>query len=178
VGSDAYDPKRCPAWTDRVLWRDRAKAQRRPPGPAAVACVAYSCSWASRLSDHKPVYALLDVQVGVEVGGCSIQPSPLPQMSPDTCARGTRRAGVCSVWIYRLGRRHLSQCSWVSLVSYLALLLALALAWLRACCRVVQVCRLKTAGQPNNPAALARALNTQMSMDAPPPPPPRLIAPP
>ena len=113
VGEDAYDPKRCPAWTDRVMWRQRKaepasaaaaiaatrkyyagggrgggnggeettrgstgsfreKAKRRltngtvlPPlaGGSAVTCVAYSCRWEARLSDHKPVFAVLDVDV-------------------------------------------------------------------------------------------------------------------
>ena len=34
VGSDAYDPKRCPAWTDRVLWKHRHATS----GAGAVRC--------------------------------------------------------------------------------------------------------------------------------------------
>ena len=72
VGADAYDPKRCPAWTDRVLWREKKSARSAAslgpasaatPAAGAVSLVAYSCSWDCRLSDHKPVFAVLDVDV-------------------------------------------------------------------------------------------------------------------
>jgi hypothetical protein len=76
VGEDRYDPKRCPAWTDRVLWRERvapselSTADRLSNGSvlpktseSAVTSVAYSCRWEARLSDHKPVFAVLDVDL-------------------------------------------------------------------------------------------------------------------
>lgn len=100
VGGDTYDEKRCPSWTDRVLWRVKPQdsapsgqaattAASTPPPPlrgqegsksrafspdtpaaAATATVAaavrvraltYGCAWECRLSDHKPVFALLEV---------------------------------------------------------------------------------------------------------------------
>jgi len=58
IGEDAYDPKRCPAWTDRVLFRG-----------IGVNLVDYSCVWEVKLSDHKPIYALFDVLLGSNGGG-------------------------------------------------------------------------------------------------------------
>ena len=49
-GVDVYDtgPKRrCPAWTDRVLYK-----------AGAVELVEYGCHLAERLSDHRPVYGV------------------------------------------------------------------------------------------------------------------------
>ena len=71
VGEDSYDPKRCPAWTDRVLWREKV-ARHQPSNQPSITCAAYSCCWEARLSDHKPVYALLDIDLG---GLCRLPPS-------------------------------------------------------------------------------------------------------
>ena len=43
------------------------KAKEPAPAPSAAksatTCAAYSCAWDTRLSDHKPVFAIIDVDL-------------------------------------------------------------------------------------------------------------------
>ncbi|KAI9188722.1 hypothetical protein H9P43_000144 [Blastocladiella emersonii ATCC 22665] len=60
VGTSRFDTsekKRTPAWCDRVLWRH--------PGPGATRSSRYTSHMKYLDSDHKPVSALLSVDVGV-----------------------------------------------------------------------------------------------------------------
>jgi len=55
VGTDTFDSsekQRCPSWTDRVLWKGDDVTQ-----------LSYTSLPTLRLSDHKPVTAVFDVQV-------------------------------------------------------------------------------------------------------------------
>ncbi|PWN37041.1 DNase I-like protein [Meira miltonrushii] len=52
-GTDTYDTsekQRCPAWTDRILWKEKDSQSRVHP-------IAYESAHNIRLSDHKPVLA-------------------------------------------------------------------------------------------------------------------------
>ena len=55
---------RCPAWCDRVLYRVRPRGPRADGFSEKVTCVAYDRA-SDRLcvSDHRPVFALLDLQI-------------------------------------------------------------------------------------------------------------------
>ena len=52
-------------------WREKV-ARHQPSNQPSITCAAYSCCWEARLSDHKPVYALLDIDLG---GLCRLPPS-------------------------------------------------------------------------------------------------------
>lgn len=52
-GTDTYDTsekQRCPAWTDRILWKEKESQSRVHP-------IAYESAHNIRISDHKPVLA-------------------------------------------------------------------------------------------------------------------------
>jgi len=57
IGTDGFDilRQRVPSYTDRVLYRCKRKDQ--------VSCVVYDCAQRVKTSDHKPVYALMEVKV-------------------------------------------------------------------------------------------------------------------
>lgn len=58
-GSDAYDPRRTPSWTDRVLWRSNYHLHGQDP----IAAVRYACISCMQQSDHRPVVATVVVQL-------------------------------------------------------------------------------------------------------------------
>lgn len=45
------------------MWRERKAIGKSTQG--AVRCLVYDSAWSCRLSDHKPVYALLDVDMTI-----------------------------------------------------------------------------------------------------------------
>ena len=47
--------QRVPSWTDRVLYKTKR--------PGHVNCIAYNCVPEIRTSDHRPVFAVFDVQL-------------------------------------------------------------------------------------------------------------------
>ncbi|KAJ8605077.1 hypothetical protein CTAYLR_000342 [Chrysophaeum taylorii] len=56
---------RCPAWCDRVLYRVQPRGPRARNSAERVACVVYDrADDRLRVSDHRPVFALLDISVG------------------------------------------------------------------------------------------------------------------
>ncbi|KAJ1896931.1 hypothetical protein LPJ81_004636 [Coemansia sp. IMI 209127] len=57
LGTTEYDAKRRPAWCDRVLW------WTRPGCDGGITCTEYASVDSIATSDHKPVRALLDVDV-------------------------------------------------------------------------------------------------------------------
>ncbi|KAJ1727258.1 hypothetical protein LPJ61_004672 [Coemansia biformis] len=57
VGTSDYDERRRPAWCDRVLW------WTRPGCEDGVRCSSYTSVASVCMSDHKPVRAMLDVDV-------------------------------------------------------------------------------------------------------------------
>lgn len=59
VGSEEYDSRRTPSWTDRILWRSNYHLA----GREAVEAVAYACVPEMRQSDHRPVVATVVVQL-------------------------------------------------------------------------------------------------------------------
>lgn len=60
-GEDAFDMRKqnhVPAWTDRVLYRSTKSPQ--------LECMQYNVHMALKQSDHRPVYACLEVQLNVK----------------------------------------------------------------------------------------------------------------
>lgn len=55
---DSSEKSRCPAWCDRILWK----------GPR-IELLKYDSVMQLRRSDHKPVYAVFNVDVSVEDRG-------------------------------------------------------------------------------------------------------------
>lgn len=65
-GADSYDcagtKMRMPAWTDRILWYQRDLGNQ---GMSRCKQILYNSCMAIKLSDHRPVESLFEVQVGV-----------------------------------------------------------------------------------------------------------------
>lgn len=61
-GTDTYDTsekQRCPAWTDRILWKENGSHSRVRP-------IAYESAQSIRISDHKPVLATFLLRISDE----------------------------------------------------------------------------------------------------------------
>lgn len=58
-GSEEYDPRRTPSWTDRVLWRSNYHLDGQVP----ISAVRYACISCMHQSDHRPVVATVVVQL-------------------------------------------------------------------------------------------------------------------
>lgn len=59
VGSEDYDGRRTPSWTDRILWRSNYYLD----GVEPVEAVRYACVSCMKQSDHRPVVATVVVQL-------------------------------------------------------------------------------------------------------------------
>ncbi|XP_074595624.1 inositol-3-phosphate synthase [Brevipalpus obovatus] len=57
IGTDGFDilRQRVPSYTDRILYRCKRSDQ--------VSCIVYDCAQRVKTSDHKPVYALMEVKI-------------------------------------------------------------------------------------------------------------------
>ena len=67
AGTDAYDKvkKRTPSFCDRILWKIKKNDDVYGDGQQeekSVHCMRYNCAMDQRMSDHKPVYGLFQIQ--------------------------------------------------------------------------------------------------------------------
>jgi hypothetical protein len=62
-GTDDYDARRTPSWTDRILWRCNylLDTGEGPSGPSPVTQLSYTSLHDVRQSDHRPVVAAFAV---------------------------------------------------------------------------------------------------------------------
>ena len=53
--SDAYNPKRTPAWCDRIIYRGAKRQETAAQG--IISLVNYDSNTLVKISDHRPVFA-------------------------------------------------------------------------------------------------------------------------